>query len=332
MNNKSEIYIVILNWNGTADTIACLQSLRLMDGGDYQTVLVDNDSEEEAYNELKQWCANEYSTLTEYTEEKNLGQANDLGSDHLIIIRNKENLGFAAGNNVAIDFILSQSQDPYVLLLNNDTVVESQFLNHLSAFMKQNNEYVACTPQIRYYEPNDKIWSCGGHIRLGNRMSKYRGASIENIPTQGYEDITFITGCALFFRPRKTGKLSEKFFFGEEDFEFSLRLRKHKQKVACVFDSIIYHKVSQTVAKDDNTFNRMFLFYAMRFIDYKPYYSIFIRPLLIVVNLLSASRILLRERMPLQRMILFVSKLLRFVRMNNEVRKDAFNMIMRMTF
>ena len=68
-----------------------------------------------------------------------------------------------------------------------------------------------------------------------------------------YKDITFITGCALFFTAstlRKDGGIFiEDFFFGEEDFNFSLTMKKNKRKMACVVNSLIYHKVGASTAQ-----------------------------------------------------------------------------------
>ncbi len=339
MVEQFKVNIIILNWNGSKDTIACLASVNKIVNVPYQLILVDNKSSDDDFNKLNEWCNRTYSLVVSYSQDEAIKGGNDnienkllKNDDSILIIKNDDNLGFAGGNNVALRYILShENTDDYTLLLNNDTVVDPLFLYRLTCFMNEHRTYVACTPQIRYYEPKDKIWSCGGKIKFGNRMSVHRGKTINDVPQEGFDAISFITGCALFFKPDMTGLLSEKFFFGEEDFEFSLRLKSCKQKIACVYDSIVYHKVSQSVASSDNEFNRMFLFYAMRFIDYKNYYSVIVRLLLIGVNLLSALRLLVRKKMSLTRMFSFLLQLIHFVRKHDDVRKEKYIGIMNMT-
>ena len=121
LNNcyNPKISIVILNWNGFADTIDCLISLSKCTYSNFDVILIDNNSNDESVSIIKKW-------LTE-TRFQNL-----------IFIENEENYGFAKGNNIGIDIALKNNSD-FILLLNNDTVVESDFLIELLNFYNQNN-------------------------------------------------------------------------------------------------------------------------------------------------------------------------------------------------
>ena len=78
---------------------------------------------------------------------------------------------------------------------------------------------------------------------------KYRFAGCNESKVQGKKclPISFVTGCALYFLPsvlQPDGTLfTERFFFGEEDFDFSMRMKQRGLNMACVTDSVIYHKV-----------------------------------------------------------------------------------------
>jgi len=103
-----KVSIIILNWNGLKDTIECLESLKKITYPNYEVIVVDNDSK-----------GNDADILEERYK------------NYIRVIRNKENLGFAGGNNVAIRQVLKEEKSDYILLLNNDTIVEPNFLEEL---------------------------------------------------------------------------------------------------------------------------------------------------------------------------------------------------------
>lgn len=293
-----KLYIILLNWNGEQDTIECLVSIKKSSYAQYRIVLVDNGSKIESLLKLKSWCNVNFNTIIYYnrqeaetggtpTSESNIN--NIPSSKKLVFIENSENLGFAAGNNVALRYAL-QSKAQYTLLLNNDTVIEKDSIAVLVNFMDSNREYVAVTPQIRYYNPNDRIWNCGGKIMwFGNRKYYFPDEHISKVPQKGFTDITFITGCALLFKPQTTGILTEKFFFGEEDLDFSFRQKKNCNKMACCFSSIIYHKVNSSVTKlNFNNIGYIYLHYLSRLINNKYHASTCKFIIVVFVNLIYA--------------------------------------------
>lgn len=292
---RSNVYIIVLNWNGTEDTINCLISLKENYYSEYTTVLVDNGSEEQNLQELKKWCNNNYTLVAHYNRheaerggklevEKALIKIS--GRDKLVFIENCDNLGFAAGNNVALRYVLHVKAS-YAMLLNNDTIVEKNSIALLVEFMNSNKEYVAVTPQIRYFHPNDRVWNCGGKIMwLGNRKYYFTAKHISKVPQKGYKDISLITGCALLFKPQLTGILTEKFFFGEEDFDFSYRQKINKNRMACIFESIIYHRVNGSVTKVNfNNIGKVYLFYLSRLLNARQFVSPLVFYLIVMMNI-----------------------------------------------
>ncbi|HZK03098.1 MAG TPA: glycosyltransferase [Bacteroidaceae bacterium] len=241
--------IIILNWNGADDTISCLNSFSSVTGN-FFIVVTDNGSNDDSTDRIKKYI--DKSPLKIYLQEL------------------KSNYGFAKGNNMAISFALKFCPDNF-LLLNNDTEVTPSFLKNLIDFSTNNSNYRVLTPQIRLYNSKDKIWNCGGSIIFGMRCYYFANKKIDSIPkTKKFLNISFITGCALFFYSdvlSNDGKLfTERFFFGEEDFEFSLRMKRKKIDMACVFNSVIYHKVGSAASKMDY-FGKLYLHYLNRFIN-----------------------------------------------------------------
>jgi len=287
--------VIILNYKGWQDSIDCLRSLREQTLSDFFVVMIDNGSGDDSYEKIDSWLRIE--KLFNY-------QLHDLDNDspdileedkELYFVKSKDNHGFAIGNNKGIELAKFVGCKD-VFLLNNDTVLENDALEKLYTFKKDHPEFAAMTPQIRYFEPNDEIWNCGGFIYpFATRRYLYPRANISSVPQEGFQKITLLTGCALYFDPDECGYLSDKFFFGEEDFEFSLRMRKNKMKMAVVFDSVIYHKVGASRGESKKAIEGVYIHYLNRFIDLKSYYSYPIWFFYIIVNACYGTLMLYRS-------------------------------------
>ncbi len=104
------VAVIIVNWNGKDDTIACLESLSKLRVKPFTllTVVVDNDSKDNSIPLIR----------TRFP--------------YVTVIDNQKNLGFTGGNNVGIRWALDQGTD-FVWLLNNDTIVHPEALSGLDA-------------------------------------------------------------------------------------------------------------------------------------------------------------------------------------------------------
>lgn len=330
MGTNQSVFIVILNWNGWKDTIECLESLLHLDYPNYRCVVVDNGSTDKSVSRILEWAVGKFSesgsamNIVQYnqataesggipSQEESLRRA---GTGQLVLIRAHENLGFARGCNVGIKYALSAGAE-YVWLLNNDTVVRPDSLTRLVEFLSEHDSYVAVTPQIRVFASPETIWNCGGLLTwYGGRKYFYAGRNIEGLHFPKWQRVTFITGCALLLRAqllRQAGLLSEKFFFGEEDYEFSLRMKRLGCKLACVHDAVIYHKVSATVDAlfHRGTLGKTYIHYLNRFIHMR---GLWPRPWWHAWRIMSSVYIvfMLRRRraVPLDKGIALVRRLL----------------------
>lgn len=242
--------IIILNWHGADDTIACLYSLLAVQG-DFSVLVVDNGSADDSVARIGKW----------------IQQNTDCLSVELLSL--DKNYGFAVGNNKGIAYARKYNPD-YFLLLNNDTEVTPDFLTRLVNFSECHAEYRVLTPKIHYFFDKNKIWNCGGKLSMGFRKYYYAGQMDDAIKEKEYIPIGFVTGCALFFPPElldSDGRLlTERFFFGEEDFEFSMRMETESVKMACVLDSVIFHKVGSSGSRMSGL-GKIYLHYLNRFVD-----------------------------------------------------------------
>lgn len=234
-----KVFVIILNWNRLKDTLTCLKSVRDLNtqSFDLKVLIVDNASTDDSLEKLK--------------EIKDVE-----------LISNRTNLGFAGGNNVGIRYALKEGAD-YVVVLNNDTILEKDSLNRLVKTALSNPECGALSPKIFFekgyefqknkYKEADKgkvIWYAGGVIDWKNVYGSGRG--VDEVDTGLFnqiENTDYATGtCMLLTREglKKVGMFDEKYFMYYEDTDLSQRFKKGGFEVVYVPDAIIWHKVAQS--------------------------------------------------------------------------------------
>lgn len=298
--------IIILNWNNANDTIHCLSSLTKADG-DFRVYVVDNGSTDDSLQRINDWIG------------KN-------GCISVNIVPLDTNYGFAKGNNKGIAYARKHNPD-YFLLLNNDTEVKPDFLTKLFEFKQRHPEYSVLTPKIYFFADKTKIWNCGGKLSMGFRKYFYAGQDDDAIKESEYIPISFVTGCALFFPAElldvEGRLLTERFFFGEEDFEFSMRMNSQGIKMACVLNSVIYHKVGASASRMSGL-GKIYLHYLNRFIDIRLHNSALFYALWSLVNIPLCMRHFYRSSRSLVRSIKLTSHLLSDARRKDGVSQSDF--------
>lgn len=317
--------ILILNWNGWQDTIDCLKSLSAMTTEEYFVVLGDNGSSDDSLSKLIEYTTSKNQRVlnTDYNENKKFS----ISPRDIIIYDLKENHGFAKGNNYMVKY--AHQYDPeYYLLLNNDTEVEEDFLEKLVSFKMSNEKYKVLTPLIHYYFDKSLIWNAGGNLIWGGRKYHYADKPRETLKENDYIDCTYITGCALFCDSTvllpDNSLLTERFFHGEEDFEFGHRMRKQCVKMACVINSVIYHKVGRSCEKAGKTIGLMYIHFLNRFIDLRTQLNPFSYYAYLIVYTPQLFRLVLRNGLSFRDAISFYRKLLGEIHTLDSVPKEKF--------
>ncbi|MBU0613462.1 glycosyltransferase family 2 protein [Patescibacteria group bacterium] len=224
-----KIGIVVLNWNGLADTRECLESLKQINYDDFFVTVIDNGSDNYEAQKIK----DDYGKFAE-------------------IISLPDNLGYAKGNNLGIQQALKQGADA-VLLLNNDvTTVEKDFLGHLAKKLMVSGIGIV-GPKILYYHKKDRVWFGGGDFHWWTGLVFHRGEGELDNPKYGNEKkATFITGCSMLVKREvfeKVGILDEEYPLYWEDADFCYRTIEKGFDLWYVPQSKIWHKVSQSVGE-----------------------------------------------------------------------------------
>lgn len=271
MNNK-KVSIIILNWNGWDDTIECLESLYKINYPNYDTIIVDNDSKNDSIEKIKEYADgkidvksaffnestnNKPIKVFEYTriESEKTGfneEVDKLPSDKkLILIKNEKNDGFPGGCNVGMKYALNKGTD-YILLLNNDTVVDSEFLNELVKVAESDPSFGIVGSMIYYYSHPNYIQAAGGKIRwlLGDIITYG-----EEEDTGQYNELIerdFVYGTSFLLKPEVIEKISfmdTTFFFGVEEYDYCTKSKRAGFKNIHVPTSKVWHKVGASSAK-----------------------------------------------------------------------------------
>jgi len=123
-----QVFVIILNWNGWRNTKECLESLYESDYPNFKTILVDNGSTDDSLLRIKEW------------KEKNM-------ADNLFVLETGKNLGFSGGNNRGIKYALENGAD-YLLLLNNDIVLQKDTISKLLSLIEKDKKIGAVFPKI----------------------------------------------------------------------------------------------------------------------------------------------------------------------------------------
>lgn len=216
------------------DTIECLESFKKVTYPNYELVIIDNASR-----------GNDADVLNEKYK----------GSIRLI--RNSENLGFAGGNNVGIKDALDRGTE-YILLLNNDTIVDKDFITEMVKVAETSKQIGMVGSKIYLYSDPKRIWSAGGKINSILTKGEMVGY---NEPDNGqYGEVKeqdFMSGCCLLVKKEvivKIGGLPEEYFLYYEDTDWCLKARRSGFK--CVYAPLakIWHKASVGLGEGSPTY------------------------------------------------------------------------------
>lgn len=177
---------------------------------------------------------------------------------NLIVIRNSKNLGFAGGNNVGLNFGLKTKAD-FFLMLNNDTLVDKNFLKELLDVCISDEKIGVVVPKIYFakgfefhknrYKKEDLgkvLWYAGGSIDWKNLIAFHLG--VDQVDSGSFGSISeteFATGCCMLIKKevlKKVGLLDEKYFLYYEDSDFSQRVSKAGFKIMFVPKALVWHK------------------------------------------------------------------------------------------
>lgn len=220
-----KVTIVVLNWNGKDDTLECLASLNQLDYPNYEVVVVDNGSTDDSVEAISK----QYPDVT--------------------LLQTRANLGYAGGNNVGIRWAMEHGAD-FVLILNNDTIIDPNLLSALVEAARIVPEAGIYGSKIYFYDRPEILWFAGGRWLTDAVRLEHVGYGQKDGPEfVDYRECDYVTGCALFARAevfRKIGLLDESFFLTYEETDWCYRARDKGYRCLVVPQAKLWHKVSSS--------------------------------------------------------------------------------------
>lgn len=246
------IPVILVNYNNIDDTIDCIKSLKKSTHVDPYIIVVDNhSSDRDRISELEK----------EFSELK--------------VILNDENLGFGKANNIGIEWAFKNLEFEYILLQNNDTIIQEDTLINLVKPFDTDPEIGITTGKIYYFEPSNIIWYGGGVINYNRGWPRITDFNTE-ATTDGANKsryVSFISGCTMMFSRKCLQDLKgfdPDFFMYCEDLELCIRAQKSGYKLYYESDSVIFHKVQGSLKDSEHknlapkSSNLPFLFYHLK--------------------------------------------------------------------
>lgn len=232
---QPKVSIIILNWNGKADTLACLNSLQKSTYSNQDIIVVDNGSGDDSVEQITSLYPS------------------------VILLETGENLGYAEGNNVGIRYALEHHAD-YILLLNNDTVVAPDFLDQLVNAAEQNTAVGVFAATLFYMDQPETVWFAGAQWNAKTLAFDYPYQD-EKLPAHITTHTDYACGAALFFRAdvaHTIGLLDARFFLVWEESDWCLRARRSGYGCQLVPSAYVWHKVGASFAGESSPLRQYF--------------------------------------------------------------------------
>ena len=233
------ISIIIPHWNGIDVLSECLESLKKSTYHDKEIIVVDNASSDGS----QEWIKDNHPNI--------------------ILIENDQNYGYAGGCNRGV----SIAKGEWLLFLNNDTIQEPDWLEHLAKAVENNDDVVAIQPKIRnYYDRKlfDYAGGAGGHLDLFcfpfAKGRIFLNQEEDNGQYDTADDIFWASGTAIMIRKdafEAAHGFDETFFAHQEEIDLCWRLQLMGKRIVYEPNAVVYHK--NAVSLPMNSFRKYYL-------------------------------------------------------------------------
>jgi len=257
------VLIVTLNWNTSEETVECLDSLLKVVGCPFDLVVVDNASDDGSLDVIRRHvralggrlAASEpiswkgrWLDCDVFQVPRHVPEEGDLT---LYLVASDFNYGFPGGNNIGIELAYRRGAE-YVVLLNNDTVVDPNFLEELVKVADRDASIGIAGSKVYYYDSPRVIqtagvtvnWILGRFNNLGNQVD------CGQFDTAAVRDVVYATSMLVRTSMLEDiGGLEESFVFGIEEYDLCVRATRAGYRVVYVPTSRIWHKGGRSAAK-----------------------------------------------------------------------------------
>lgn len=220
-----KVSIITVNYNGAPDTCEMIESLKRHESYPYELIVVDNGS----------------ANLEGYTLLK------DKYPD-VIVIRSDQNLGFAGGNNIGIQYATGD----YLFFLNNDTIITCPILETLVNRLDSDKKIGCVSPKTTFWPQRNKLQYAGAtpmsYITMRNEFTGYMQEDDGRFDTP--QETAFANGAAMMIRTadiQKFGLMAEFYFLYYEELDWCAYMQKAGFSIWYEPRAVVGHKESASV-------------------------------------------------------------------------------------
>lgn len=228
IDGRPTVAIVILTYNQKDVTLRCLRSLASVSYSPFEIIVVDNASADGTGGEIRKRFPS------------------------VQLITSESNRGCSGGRNLGIQQAIKNQRTDYLLMLDNDTEVESDFLHELVAMAQLSERAGVITGKLMQLE-NPTLFDGVGNVVnfVTGKCSSIGAGECDNGQYDEPAEVD-ATASACHFVPVNVMKLvggyDEAYFpYGYEDMDFCLRVREHGYRILTAPKSVVYHLGSQTL-------------------------------------------------------------------------------------
>ena len=235
----ARVVIVLLNWNGREDTLACLDSLRPVLTPQRTVLVVDNGSTDGSVGAIR-------SAFPEVE-----------------VIETGRNLGYAGGNNVGIERAMALDAD-FVLVLNNDTKCAPDLIDRLLEAAARSPRAGLLCPRVFYMHDPKRVWFDGARWSSGALYFGFPGKGrLEDELSGDDHETDYASGAALLVRAevvRQTGTFDDRFFLVWEEADWCYRAREKGWASVVVPSAKLWHRVGASFGTEASPLRTYFSF------------------------------------------------------------------------
>lgn len=274
---RKMVYVIVLNWNGAEDTIACVNSLFTLDRSAYQVVICDNASSDSSIAQIRSWAAgqsdesakplrsqtpdaparkSESRSLVELPNDPTAWGHASLLAGSVVLIHTGSNLGYAGGNNVGIRYAQERGDADFFWILNNDTAVTPSALTALLLKASTDADYGIVGSTLLYHYRPEYVQVLGGcsfsawttrvtPVGWGKTATEAKAVSESSVESQ----LDYVAGACMLVSKAfidDVGLMQEDYFLYYEEIDWAergARSKNHAWRLGFAHDSVVFHKV-----------------------------------------------------------------------------------------
>lgn len=213
------VSIIIVNWNAYKYLKKCIDSILKQTYRNFEIIIVDNASSDDSVEFIE----------TNYSK--------------LLLIKNKDNVGFAQGNNIGI----SHSRGEFIALFNPDAVADPEWLSNLVSILK-NSEKTAATAGKIFYLGNE--FGKNAVFCTWSKIDPITAFTVNFFDNEPQAEVDYLSGAAMLVKKSvidKIGEIDPEYFLYFDETDWCARMIRAGYNLIYVPKAIAWHKVSGTV-------------------------------------------------------------------------------------